>query len=46
MPIEQGAVNPVFFQHEPQFLAQGLVDWSGGPTGSCPANFNHAKHTQ
>jgi hypothetical protein len=32
MPFEQGAVNAVFLQHKFQFLAQGLVDLSGGPS--------------
>jgi hypothetical protein len=30
MSLEQGAVNPVFFQHKLQFLAQGFADLSGG----------------
>ena len=29
MPIQQGAVNAVFFQHELQFLTQGLIDLTG-----------------
>jgi hypothetical protein len=29
MPIEQRAVDAVFFQDELQFLAQGLIDLSG-----------------
>lgn len=39
MPIEQGAVNAVFFQHKLQFLTQGLVNLSGGPK---PAAFSKA----
>jgi hypothetical protein len=31
MPIEQGAVNTVFLEHEFKFLAQGFVDLAGGP---------------
>jgi hypothetical protein len=30
MAVKQGAVNPVFFQHEFQFLAQGFIDLPGG----------------
>jgi hypothetical protein len=30
--VEPGAVNLVFFQHKLQFLAQGLVDLTGGPS--------------
>jgi hypothetical protein len=32
MSVEQGAVNAVFLQHEFQFLTQGFVDLSGGPS--------------
>jgi len=32
MPVEEGAVNSVFFQHEFEFLAQGIVDFTGGPS--------------
>jgi hypothetical protein len=29
MPSEKGAVNTVFFRNELQFLAQGLIDFTG-----------------
>jgi hypothetical protein len=32
MSVEQGAVNAVFFPDELQFLAQGFVNLSSGPS--------------
>jgi len=32
MSVEQGAINAVFFQDELEFLAQGFVNLSSGPS--------------
>src|ERR1039457_4427046 len=46
MPVEQGAVNPVFVQHELQFLAQGFVNLSGGPSQQLVPRHNARLTTQ